>query len=217
MTILKSAGPGLSRRGLMLIVSSPSGAGKTTLTRSMLQDDDNLTLSVSVTTRPRRANEIDGVHYHFLTRPRFDAMAAAGELLEHAEVHGNGYGTPREPVEQALAAGRDVLFDIDWQGTAQLYERMPADIVSVFILPPSIAELRSRLEHRAQDSAEIIARRLANAKREMAEWQRYDYVIVNQDLDASHAALQAILAAARLKRERQTTLDEFIEGLRGDL
>lgn len=217
MTILKSAGPGLSRRGLMLIVSSPSGAGKTTLTRSMLQDDDNLTLSVSVTTRPRRANEIEGVHYHFLTRPRFDAMAAAGELLEHAEVHGNGYGTPREPVEQALAAGRDVLFDIDWQGTAQLYERMPADIVSVFILPPSIAELRSRLEHRAQDSAEIIARRLANAKREMAEWQRYDYVIVNQDLDASHAALQAILAAARLKRERQTTLDEFIEGLRGDL
>lgn len=217
MTILKSDGPGLSRRGLMLIVSSPSGAGKTTLTRSMLQDDDNLTLSVSVTTRPRRANEIEGVHYHFLTRPRFDAMAAAGELLEHAEVHGNGYGTPREPVEQALAAGRDVLFDIDWQGTAQLYERMPADIVSVFILPPSIAELRSRLEHRAQDSAEIIARRLANAKREMAEWQRYDYVIVNQDLGASHAALQAILAAARLKRERQTTLDEFIEGLRGDL
>lgn len=217
MTILKSAGPGLSRRGLMLIVSSPSGAGKTTLTRSMLQDDDNLTLSVSVTTRPRRANEIDGVHYHFLTRPRFDAMAAGGELLEHAEVHGNGYGTPREPVEQALAAGRDVLFDIDWQGTAQLYERMPTDIVSVFILPPSIAELRSRLEHRAQDSAEIIERRLVNAKREMAEWQRYDYVIVNQDLDASHAALQAILAAARLKRERQTTLDEFIEGLRGDL
>lgn len=217
MSKLASAGPGLSRRGLMLIVSSPSGAGKTTLTRSMLQNDGHLTLSVSVTTRARRSNEVDGVDYHFLTRQRFDAMAASGELLEYAEVHGNGYGTPREPVERALAAGRDVLFDIDWQGTAQLYKSMASDIVSVFILPPSISELRARLERRAEDAAEVIERRLVNAKREMAEWQRYDYVIVNKDLGASHASLQAILAAGRLQRHRQVNLGEFIERLRADL
>ena len=217
MTMLTSAGPGLTRRGLMLIVSSPSGAGKTTLTRSMLQDDAGLTMSVSVTTRARRSNEVDGVHYHFVSRPRFDAMAAAGELLEFAEVHGNGYGTPRAPVEASLQAGRDVLFDIDWQGTSQLYERMSADIVSVFILPPSIAELQARLERRAEDAPEVIARRLVNAKREMAEWRRYDYVIVNKDLDASHAALRAILAAARLDRRRQIDLDQFVEGLRAGL
>lgn len=217
MSKLTSAGPGLSRRGLMLIVSSPSGAGKTTLTRSMLQNDGHLTLSVSVTTRERRSNEVDGVDYHFLTRQRFDAMAASGELLEYAEVHGNGYGTPRAPVERALAAGRDVLFDIDWQGTAQLYESVASDIVSVFILPPSISELRARLERRAEDAAEVIERRLINAKREMAEWQRYDYVIVNKDLGASHASLQAILAAGRLQRHRQANLGEFIERLRADL
>lgn len=217
MSKLASAGPGLSRRGLMLIVSSPSGAGKTTLTRSMLQNDGHLTLSVSVTTRARRSNEVDGVDYHFLTRQRFDAMAASGELLEYAEVHGNGYGTPREPVERALAAGRDVLFDIDWQGTAQLYKIMASDIVSVFILPPSISELRARLERRAEDAAEVIERRLVNAKREMVEWQRYDYVIVNKDLGASHASLQSILAAGRLQRHRQVNLGEFIERLRADL
>lgn len=217
MTILTSAGPGITRRGLMLIVSSPSGAGKTTLTRSMLQDDPNLTMSVSVTTRARRSNEVVGIHYHFMTRPRFDAMAAAGDLLECADVHGNGYGTPREPVEAALQAGRDVLFDIDWQGTSQLYERMAADIVSVFILPPSIVELRARLERRAEDAPEVIAKRLTNAKREMAEWRRYDYVIVNKDLDASHAALRSILAASRLNRHRQIDLDQFVEGLRSSL
>lgn len=210
---MTSAIPGGARRGLMLIVSSPSGAGKTTLTRALLQDDSRLTLSVSVTTRPRRSNEADGIHYHFIDRRRFDAMAASGDLLESAEVHGNGYGTPREPVEKALAEGRDVLFDIDWQGTAQLYERMAADIVSVFILPPSIEELRARLERRAEDTSDVITRRLINAKREMAEWQRYDYVIVNKDLDASHAALRAILAAARLERQRQIDLDQFVEGL----
>ena len=217
MTILTSAGPGITRRGLMLIVSSPSGAGKTTLTRSMLQDDPHLTMSVSVTTRARRSNEVDGVHYHFISRPRFDAMAAAGDLLECADVHGNGYGTPREPVEAALQAGRDVLFDIDWQGTSQLYQRMAADIVSVFILPPSIVELRARLERRAEDTPEVIARRLTNARREMAEWRRYDYVIVNKDLDASHAALRSILAASRLNRHRQVDLDQFVEGLRSSL
>lgn len=217
MTILTSAGPGISRRGLMLIVSSPSGAGKTTLTRAMLQEDSNLSLSVSATTRARRSNEVDGIHYHFVARSRFETMVAAGELLEYAEVHGNFYGTPASEVESQLAAGRDVLFDIDWQGTAQLYERMGADIVSVFILPPSIAELRSRLERRAEDAPEIIERRLANAKHEMAEWRRYDYVIVNKDLGTSYAALRAILAAARLERERQIDLSGFVEGLRAAL
>jgi len=211
--MLQSAGPGISRRGLMFVLASPSGAGKSTLSRLLLQDDTNLRLSVSVTTRSRRPSEVEGKHYYFVDRRRYDGMVAAGELLEHAEVHGNGYGTPRAPVEAALAAGRDMLFDIDWQGTVQLYEVMRADIVSVFILPPTVAELRNRLERRAEDAPEVIERRLVNARREMAEWGRYDYVLVNQDLDATYLGLRAILEAERLKRCRQTDLETFVDRL----
>ena len=182
------------RRGIMLVVSSPSGAGKTTLTRNLLAQEKNISLSVSVTTRERRHSEIDGVHYHFISMPQFVAMRDAGGLLEWAEVHGNCYGTPREPVETALANGHDMLFDIDWQGTRQLYRAMRNDIVSVFVLPPSAAELKSRLERRAEDSAETIARRLRNAIEEIAHWNEYDYVLVNDDLDRSFAALRQILA-----------------------
>jgi guanylate kinase len=212
--MLQSAGPGIARRGLMFVLASPSGAGKSTLSRLLLQDDRNLTLSVSVTTRARRPTEVEGVHYNFIDRRRYDGLVAAGELIEHAEVHGNGYGTPRAPVDAALAAGRDMLFDVDWQGTVQLYEEMPADIVSVFILPPSIPELRHRLERRAEDSPEAIERRLKNAAREMAEWGRYDYVLVNQDLDATYSALRAILEAERLKRCRQIDLGAYVDRLR---
>lgn len=215
--MLTTAGPGLSRRGLMLVLASPSGAGKSTLSRLLLQDEPNLKLSVSVTTRARRPSEVDGVHYSFITRGRYDAMVTGDELLEAAEVHGNGYGTPRQPVEAALAQGKDVLFDIDWQGTKQLYERTPQDLVSIFLLPPSIVELKSRLDRRAEDTPDAIGRRLANAKREMAEWHRYDYVLVNDDLDATYAALRAILAAERLRRCRQVDLGGFVERLRGEL
>lgn len=211
--MLQTAGPGITRRGILFVIASPSGAGKSTLSRLLLQDDTNLKLSVSVTTRTRRASEVEGVHYHFIDRRRYDAMVAGGELLEHAEVHGNGYGTPRDAVERALAQGRDMLFDIDWQGTVQLYEKMAGDIVSVFILPPSISELQARLERRAEDPPDAIARRLRNAEREMAEWGRYDYVLVNQDLDATYAALRAILEAERLKRVRQQNLGEFVQAL----
>lgn len=215
--MLNAAGPRMMRRGIMFVIASPSGAGKSTLTRLLLQDDANLRLSVSVTTRSRRSTEVDGVHYHFIDQRRYDGMVAAGELLEHAEVHGNGYGTPRAPVDAALAAGRDMLFDVDWQGTVQLYEKMAADIVSIFVLPPSIAELRARLDRRAEDSPAAIERRLANARREMAEWTRYDYVLVNQDLDPTYAALRAIVAAERLKRVRQVGLDAFVEELRSQV
>lgn len=215
--MLQSAGPGITRRGVMFVLASPSGAGKSTLSRLLLQDDVNLKLSVSVTTRTRRPTEVDGVHYHFIDRRRYDGMVAAGELLEHAEVHGNGYGTPRAPVDAALSAGRDMLFDVDWQGTVQLYEQMAADIVSVFILPPSIPELRHRLERRAEDAPDAIERRLKNARREMAEWGRYDYVLVNEDLDRTYAALRAILEAERLKRCRQIDLETFVERLREEV
>lgn len=215
--MMLSAGKGLTRRGLMLVIASPSGAGKSTLSRLLLQDDEHLRLSVSVTTRARRPSEVDGIHYHFITRQRFDAMAAGDELLEHAEVHSNCYGTPRAPVEAALQAGRDVLFDVDWQGTLQLYDKARADIVSVFILPPSIPELRQRLERRAEDSSEVIDKRLRNSKVEMAAWDKFDYVLVNEDIDATYSALRSILAAARLQRERQPGLGPFIEGLRADI
>ena len=212
----------IARRGIMLIVSSPSGAGKTTLTRNLLTEENqekkySVSLSVSVTTRTRRPSEIDGVHYKFLTRRQFELMRDGGELLEWAEVHGNFYGTPREPVETALAEGRDVLFDIDWQGTQQLYATMRDDVVSVFVLPPTANELKYRLERRAEDLPDVIARRLKNAADEIPHWEEYDYVLVNRDLDKSFARLRGILTAERLKRVRKEDIQEFVDKLLGDL
>jgi guanylate kinase len=206
----------------MLVLSSPSGAGKTTLTRSLLEqenidDPGKLELSISVTTRGRRGSEIDGVHYRFVSRRHFEAMRDGGELLEWAEVHGNYYGTPREPVDKALAAGRDVLFDIDWQGTRQLIETMRDDVVTVFVLPPSAAELKARLERRAEDSGDIIAQRLRNALEEIAHWREYDYILVNRDLDKSFMRLRAILTAERLKRVKMLDLENFADRLLADL
>ena len=204
----------IERRGLILILSSPSGAGKTTLTRAIAADGGwGLDLSISMTTRPRRPSEIDGRHYHFVDREAFESLRLRDDLLEWAEVHGNFYGTPRRPVEKTLAAGRDMIFDIDYQGTRQVRQRLEQDVVSVFILPPSFSELRHRLERRAEDSAETIAKRLANAKVELRRWSEYDYAIVNDDLDESFRSLQAILAAERLKRERRTGLTQFVDGL----
>jgi guanylate kinase len=212
-----SASPDIARRGIMLVVSSPSGAGKTTLTRNLLEQEENVSLSISVTTRPRRASEIDGVHYHFISKRRFESMRDADDLLESAEVHGNFYGTPREPVETALSAGRDMLFDIDWQGTQQLYAKMRADVVSVFVLPPSAAELKARLERRAEDTGDVIIRRLRNAAEEIPHWVEYDYVLVNRDLDKSFARLRAILTAERLKRVLRPNLQSFVAELLADL
>jgi guanylate kinase len=206
-----------ARRGIMLVVSSPSGAGKTTLTRTLLAQEQNISLSVSVTTRERRHSEIDHVHYHFITMTEFQRLRDAGGLLEWAEVHGTCYGTPREPVETALKAGHDMLFDIDWQGTRQLYKAMRPDIVSVFVLPPSAAELKSRLERRAEDSAETIARRLRNAIEEIAHWSEYDHVLVNDDLDRSFAGLREILADGRRKSAQRADMDEFVAKLLAEL
>ena len=187
----------------MLILSSPSGAGKTTLTRMLLQKKEcDLTLSVSVTTRARRSSEADGIHYHFISPARFADMRDRKELLEWAEVHGHAYGTPRAPVEAVLDLGRDVLFDIDYQGTQQVRSTAQADVVTIFILPPSMAELRTRLERRAEDKAEIIERRLANARHEIERWPLYDYVLVNDDLQRTFTDVLAILQAERLKRFR---------------
>jgi guanylate kinase len=207
----------IARRGIMLVVSSPSGAGKTTLTRNLLEQEENVSLSISVTTRTRRPSEIDGVHYHFISKRRFEVMRDSGELLEWAEVHGNFYGTPQEAVEKALSAGRDVLFDIDWQGTQQLYEKMRDDVVSVFVLPPSATELKARLERRAEDTDETIARRLRNAAEEIPHWTDYDYVLVNRDLDKSFARLRAILTAERLKRVQVPDLEHFVAKLSAEL
>ncbi|MGQ4272783.1 guanylate kinase [Terrihabitans sp. B22-R8] len=208
----------IARRGIMLVVSSPSGAGKTTLTRNLLQKEDNVLLSISVTTRERRPSEIEGVHYHFITRAKFERMRDAGDLLEWAEVHGNYYGTPREPVDQALAEGRDVLFDIDWQGTQQLRaSALSPDVISVFVLPPSGRELKARLERRAEDSAEIITRRLVNAAEEIPHWPEYDYVLVNRDLEKSFDRLRSILTAERLKRVNASDLSAFVDHLLADL
>lgn len=212
-----SAVPNSARRGIMLVVSSPSGAGKTTLTRNLLAQEQNISLSISVTTRARRPSEIDGVHYHFIAMDEFTAMREAGGLLEWAEVHGNCYGTPREPVEEALAAGHDMLFDIDWQGTRQLYQSMRQDIVSVFVLPPSAAELKTRLERRAEDSADIIARRLRNAIEEIAHWTEYDHVLINDDLDRSFTTLRQILADGRRKSAQRADLEDFVAKLLTDL
>jgi guanylate kinase len=207
----------IARRGIMLVVSSPSGAGKTTLTRNLLEQEENVSLSISVTTRPRRPSEIDGVHYHFVSKRRFEALRDSDDLLEWAEVHGNLYGTPREPVERSLSAGRDVLFDIDWQGTQQLCQKMRDDVVSVFVLPPSATELKSRLERRAEDTGETIARRLRNAAEEIPHWTEYDYVLVNRDLDKSFTRLRAILTAERLKRVHWRDLEAFVVKLLSEL
>ena len=207
----------IARRGILFVVSSPSGAGKTTLTRTLIEQEANVSLSVSVTTRARRPSEIDGVHYRFISMRQFEGMRTADELLEWAEVHGNFYGTPREPVEQALAAGRDVLFDIDWQGTQQICQKMRSDVVSVFVLPPSATELKTRLERRAEDSGEIIARRLRNAAEEIPHWTEYDYVLINCDLDESFTQLRAILTAERLKRILRSDLETRVAKLLSDL
>jgi guanylate kinase len=205
----------LRRRGLMLVLSSPSGAGKSTLARLLLSEERDLILSISVTTRPRRASEVEGRHYHFVDHDAFARMREHGELLEWAEVHGNCYGTPRGPVERALAAGQDVLFDIDWQGTEQLaaIEALRADLVRVFVLPPNFRELKSRLERRAEDAPETIRRRLRNARAEIEKWSAYDYVIINEDLDHSFPLVRAILTAERMRRERVVGLDDFVAGL----
>lgn len=205
----------LQRRGLMLILSSPSGAGKTTLTRDLLQDRSlDLTLSISVTTRPRRSSEVDGIHYLFKTRSEFERMRAGDDLLEWAEVHSNFYGTPRGPVEEVLSQGRDMLFDIDYQGTQQVRSKALDDVVTIFILPPSMRELRARLERRAEDSPEVIQHRLDNAKHEIRRWTTYDYVIVNEDIQRALGDVKAILIAERLKRARQQVgVDAFVKGL----
>jgi guanylate kinase len=199
--------PATARRGLMLVLSSPSGAGKTTLTRMLLEDEKkNVELSVSVTTRAKRPSEIEGRHYYFIDARRFDELTRRGELLEWAEVHGNRYGTPRAPVEKFLRQGKDVLFDIDWQGTLQLYRSARPDVVSVFVLPPSVSELRARLERRAEDNQEIVQQRLRNAVAELDHWREYDYLLVNDDLDRSFRALKAILAAERARRAPKRTV-----------
>jgi len=204
----------IRRRGLMLVLSSPSGAGKTTISRKLLERDGNLSMSISVTTRPRRSGEVDGSDYHFIGATEFDRLVGEGALLEHAKVFGNYYGTPRAAVESALAEGRDVLFDIDWQGTQQLAQNARGDLVSVFVLPPSTIELERRLKARAQDSAEVVAGRMARAADEMSHWREYDYIIVNLDIEDSVAKVQAVLQAERLRRDRQIGLVDFVKALR---
>lgn len=205
------------RRGIMLILSSPSGAGKTSISRAILRQDDNIQLSVSVTTRPKRANEVDGVDYHFKTVDEFKQMREAGLLLEWAEVHGNFYATPKAQIDELLDAGKDVLFDIDYQGALQLYEKCADDIIGIFVLPPSITELKHRLERRADDNEEVIKRRLKTARQELREWNKYDYVIVNNDLDKSCTLVTEIINAARIQRSRQSNLSSFIKGLQDEL
>lgn len=189
------------RRGILIVLSSPSGAGKSTLARTLLQTDRNVVPSVSCTTRPRRHSEVDGIHYRFVSPERFADLRESGEFLEWARVHGNLYGTPKGPVEAALAAGQDVVFDIDWQGTLDLYEAMRDDIVSVFLLPPSAAELEARLNRRAEDPPEVIRNRLSNARDEIARWRHYDHVLVNRDLGQTFAALRSLIEEAREGRE----------------
>ncbi|HEY5081707.1 MAG TPA: guanylate kinase [Bauldia sp.] len=204
----------LPRRGVMLVLSSPSGAGKSSITRALMQEErERLFLSISVTTRARRSSEVEGIHYYFIDGERFGRMRDGGELLEWAEVHGNLYATPRVAVEQALARGLDVLFDIDWQGTQQLAAAMRDDVVTIFILPPSMAELQARLERRAEDNAGAIAKRLGNAASEMSHWTEYDYIVVNDDLGRALGAVRAVLAAERVKRVRQTGMAEFVARL----
>ncbi|TWG93747.1 guanylate kinase [Mesorhizobium sp. J18] len=205
--------PLIRRRGLMLVLSSPSGAGKSTIARNLIESDPQFELSVSVTTRPRRGSEIEGVHYHFRSKREFDLLRDNDELLEWAEVHGNFYATLRKPAETAMAEGRDMLFDIDWQGAAQLKEKMRGDIVSIFILPPSMRELKERLRRRAEDHEEVIAARLENARAEIEHWRDYDYIVINTDLDAAFSEVKAIVAAERLRRDRRPGLFDFVAGL----
>jgi guanylate kinase len=207
----------IARRGLMLVLSSPSGAGKTTLSHMLLKSDPMVDLSISVTTRKQRPGEVEGRHYHFVDDAAFDRMVKDAQLLEWAHVFGNRYGTPRAAVDAALARGRDVLFDIDWQGTQQLREKARSDLVSVFVLPPSIPELERRLRSRAQDSDAVIHARMAKVFDEMSHWAEYDYVVINNDIERAFADVQAILAAERLKRERQTGLSTFVRGLQSEL
>ena len=209
-------GAAISRRGLMLVLSSPSGAGKTSIARQLLAEDANLTLSVSATTRPARPNEVDGRDYHFVDQARFDEMVAANAFLEYATVFGNSYGTPKADVMAVLEAGGDVLFDIDWQGTQQVANAARDDLVSVFILPPSRAALQSRLEGRAQDSAEVVAARMAKASDEISHYPEYEYIVVNDDLDRSVRSVRAILTAERLRRDRQNGMTEFVRTLQAD-
>lgn len=206
----------IHRRGLLLVLSSPSGAGKTTITRHLVETEPSLGISVSATTRPPRPGEIEGKHYYFVSSERFRTMVAAGELLEHATVFGNSYGTPREPVEAALTAGRDIISDVDWQGTQQLKETIRNDLVSIFVLPPTLSALSDRLRQRAQDSEEVVRQRMAKSADEMSHWPEYDYVIVNRDIEESVRKVRAILTAERLRRERQVGLAEFVNRLRGE-
>jgi len=203
----------MARRGLLLILSSPSGAGKSTLTKRLMAWDPEIRFSISATTRPPRPGEVDGRDYYFRSRPAFEAMVAEGQMLEHAEVFGNLYGSPRGPVEAAIRSGVDTVFDIDWQGGQQIKQAMRDDVVSIFILPPSIAELDRRLRSRAQDSDEVIAGRMAKSRDEISHWAEYDYVLVNTDLDEAEAALRSIVVAERLRRDRQPDLSDFVRGL----
>jgi guanylate kinase len=205
----------IQRRGLMLVLSSPSGAGKTTLSRKLLESDNAIAMSVSATTRAPRVGEVEGKDYFFVSPSMFTQMAAGDAFLEHAQVFGNHYGTPREPVQMALARGSDVLFDIDWQGTQQLRQRAGDDLVSIFVLPPSHAELERRLRSRAQDAEDVVAARMAKANHEISHWAEYDYVVINDDLDATLAKIQTILAAERMRRGRQTGVAEFANKLMG--
>ena len=203
----------MQRKGLLIILSSPSGAGKSTLARRLMLWDPTLRFSVSATTRAPRPGEEDGREYFFRSRPEFEAMVNAGDMLEHAEVFGNFYGSPRAPVERAMAEGRDTLFDIDWQGGQQVKQAMSSNVVSIFILPPSIAELERRLRSRGQDSDEVIAGRMAKSEAEISHWAEYDYVLINNDLDQAEADLITILKAERMRRDRQPGLSDFVRGL----
>jgi guanylate kinase len=209
-----AAHPEISRRGLMFVLSSPSGAGKTTLSRELLRREPRLRMSISVTTRPRRPGETHGLDYQFITPAEFNERLARDEFLEWAKVFDNYYGTPRTPVLQALAEGMDVLFDIDWQGTQQLKQTAREDLVSVFILPPSTRELEKRLRARAEDSLDVVAQRMAKAGDEMSHWAEYDYIVINHEIERSVRQVQSILHAERLRRERQIGLVEFVKALR---
>ncbi|GAA0590821.1 guanylate kinase [Paenochrobactrum glaciei] len=211
---ISSAEHGVARRGLMLVVSSPSGAGKSSIARLLLEDREmDLSLSVSVTTRARRPSEVEGVHYHFISVAEFERLRDSDALIEYAEVHGNFYGTLRATAEDALADGQDMLFDIDWQGADQLQAKMPADVVSIFVLPPSMKELQSRLHRRAEDSVEVIETRLHNARVEIQKWSKYDYIVINEDLNRSYSSVKAIVTAERLRRDRRPGLFDFVDQL----